>query len=192
MISIPESWFALPFLISVAFYGFFGRTSDAILLLILISFRAMPAALEYSGLTFYSLAKSAIIALSTSVVLLQLVRATWPGTRHSTTRGLGRVLLFPSRTTHSRMFPERHSFSYSYLVVGIPVGWEGVAGGMVSSGVERSTSLFSWLSLKSKFRKGWYDVDAADYLERGNRELGLRGKLDAYLKSQVCTANIDI
>lgn len=92
--------------------------------------------------------------------------------------GPGKVLLFPCKTTHSRLFPEKHSFDYSYLVVGLPVGWEGISGGLVSS----SSAKQSWLS---SFRKGWYHVDPADYLERGDGHLGLRGKLDKYLKSQV-------
>lgn len=92
--------------------------------------------------------------------------------------GPGKVLLFPCKTTHSRLFPKKHSFVYSYLVVGLPVGWEGVSGGLVSSSSARQ----SWLSLA---RRGWYHVDPEDYLERGGGHLGLRGKLDAYLKSQV-------
>ncbi len=85
-----------------------------------------------------------------------------------------KVLLLPCKTTHSRMFPKLHSFSHSYLVVGIPVGWSGCAGGLVSAG--------------SGGRRGWFHVDAEDSLERGNGHLGLRGKLDAYLESQVGTA----
>ncbi|ORY65448.1 uncharacterized protein BCR38DRAFT_457599 [Pseudomassariella vexata] len=83
-------------------------------------------------------------------------------------------MLFPCQTTHTRLFPKKHSFAYSYLMVGIPVGWEGVAGGMISTGNASS----------SKSRKGWYQIDAADYLERGNGHIGLRGKLDSYLESQ--------
>ncbi|KAL8910450.1 MAG: hypothetical protein Q9171_004244 [Xanthocarpia ochracea] len=36
-------------------------------------------------------------------------------------------LLFPSKTSHTRLFPKKHSFTYSYLLVGIPVGWRVVA-----------------------------------------------------------------
>ncbi|KAH9900291.1 hypothetical protein F4778DRAFT_771489 [Xylariomycetidae sp. FL2044] len=82
-----------------------------------------------------------------------------------------RPLLFPCRTTHSRLFPTKHSFSYSYLLVGIPVGWDGVAGGMISA-------------TKKGDRQGWYHIDAADYLARGDGHLGLRGKLESYLLSQ--------
>ncbi|KAL8327968.1 hypothetical protein RB597_004009 [Gaeumannomyces tritici] len=97
--------------------------------------------------------------------------------------GLGKPLLFPSRTTHSRIFPKRHSFSYSYLVVGIPVGWAGASGGLISADLPPSPKWLSWLWPGTGVTKGWYHVDAADYLERGNGHLGLRGKLDAYLAS---------
>lgn len=99
-----------------------------------------------------------------------------------------RPLLIPAKTTHRRTFPEKHDFAYSYLVVGIPVGWTGNYGGMVSSGIDKrswSSWLVSWFSLLSPPSKGWFDIDPADYLERGNGHLGLRGKLDAYLTSQV-------
>ncbi|KAI1761642.1 hypothetical protein GGR53DRAFT_524971 [Hypoxylon sp. FL1150] len=86
--------------------------------------------------------------------------------------GPARPLLFPCRTSHARLFPKKHSFSYSYLLVGIPVGWTGPAGDLISN-EEHSTGV-----------KGWYNIDAADCLERGNGHLGLRGKLDAYLESQ--------
>lgn len=120
-------------------------------------------------------AQYAVIAF----VIFQLARWLLVPSSPSTWAGQGKVLLFPGKTTHSRLFPKRHSFDYSYLVVGIPVGWEGVSGGMVSS----SSSKPSWWSLS---RRGWYHIDPEDYLTRGNRKLGLRGKLDAYLRSQVC------
>ena len=44
-----------------------------------------------------------------------------------------RPLFFPSRTTQTRLFPKSHSFSYSYLLVGIPVGWRGSVGGMLAA-----------------------------------------------------------
>lgn len=113
-----------------------------------------------------------------AVFVFQL--ATWllAPNNVSTWAGQGRVLLFPGKTTHSRLFPKKHSFDYSYLVVGIPVGWEGISGGMVSL----SSSKPSWWDLSSN---GWYHIDPEDYLTRGDRKLGLRGKLDVYLRSQV-------
>ncbi|KAF3761053.1 hypothetical protein M406DRAFT_267821 [Cryphonectria parasitica EP155] len=91
--------------------------------------------------------------------------------------GQGKVLLFPCKTTHSRFFPKKHSFDYSYLVVGIPVGWEGISGGLVSSSSKKQ----SWFSSP---KKGWYHVNSEDYLYRGDGHLSLRDKLDVYLKSQ--------
>ncbi|KAK1731059.1 uncharacterized protein BDZ83DRAFT_715329 [Colletotrichum acutatum] len=93
-------------------------------------------------------------------------------------------LLIPCTTTHRRTFPEKHAFVYSYLVVGIPVGWKGNYAGMVSCDVEEAGWL-SWFSLAPRTAgRGWFHVDPADYLERGSGHLGLRGKLDAYLTSQ--------
>ena len=99
--------------------------------------------------------------------------------------GPGKPLLIPCRTTHRRNFPEKHSFSYSYLTVGIPVDWAGTAGGMVSTGVRTKSGIFSLFSLKPVLRRGWYDVDPVDYLSREGPHDSLRGKLDAYLKSEV-------
>ena len=90
-----------------------------------------------------------------------------------------RPLVFPCRTTHTRFFPKKHSFSYSYLFVGIPVGWRGSVGSILSADLES-------LSLKDHGRKhGWLSVESADYLDRGDNAHGLQGKLDSYLQSQV-------
>lgn len=82
-------------------------------------------------------------------------------------------LILPCRTTHSRMFPKKHSFSYSYLFVGMPVGWSGCYGSLLSADASQ--------------KRGWFHVDPADFLARGDGHLGLRGKLDAYLESQDAT-----
>ncbi|KAL2353339.1 hypothetical protein BJ546DRAFT_846103 [Cryomyces antarcticus] len=79
-------------------------------------------------------------------------------------------MLLRSKTTHSRAFPQKHSFSYSYLFVGTPVDYQGRAGSILSVDVER--------------KKGWFDIQASDYLDRGGTGVGLRGKLEAYLRSQ--------
>ncbi|KAI0853086.1 hypothetical protein F5Y00DRAFT_250841 [Daldinia vernicosa] len=129
-------------IIALSYYLLFGHVGDVVLL------------------------SSSFLWVRGSVILDQDVRLSVPW------NGPGRPLLFPCRTTHARLFPKKHTFSYSYLLVGIPVGWTGVAGGMVSND-EYSTGV-----------GGWYKIDASDYLDRGNGHLGLRGKLDAYLKSQ--------
>lgn len=113
-------------------------------------------------------------------VLVVLLRATLSASNFtaSTWTGNTKVLLFPCKTTHARLFPKKHSFDYSYLVVGIPVGWEGIAGGLVSSSSKKQP-WYSWS------KRGWYHVNPADYLYRGDEHLGLRDKLNAYLVSQV-------
>ena len=88
-------------------------------------------------------------------------------------------LIFPCRTNHTRFFPKRHSFSYSYLFVGIPVGWCGSVGSFLSADIRLTKD-----SVKSP-ENAWFSVESSDYLARGESRTGLRGKLDAYLQSQV-------
>lgn len=130
-------------------------------------------------------ATAAVVGALTVLLLVVSLRPVKSASGSATPRqdGPGKALFFPCRTTHSRMFPQKHSFSYSYLAVGVPVDWEGTAGGMVSVGVDPGWTL-SWLSPSSSARKGWYSIDAGDYLERGKARLGLRGKLDEYLRNQ--------
>ena len=88
-------------------------------------------------------------------------------------------LLFPCRTSHTRLFPQKHSFSYSYLLVGIPIGWRGSVGSVLSADL---------IPIEGKglgVQNGWYSVKGADYLHRGYDARGLHGKLDSYLKTQV-------
>ena len=85
--------------------------------------------------------------------------------------------LFPCRTTHTRLFPTKHSFSYFYLYVGIPIGWYGNTGAMLSADTRSPT-----LDCQRK-RRTWFSVEAEDYLERGGHPDGLLGKLRDFLKS---------
>lgn len=94
-------------------------------------------------------------------------------------------MLFPSQTFHTRFFPEKHSFKYSYLLVGIPIGWKGSIGGILSVDTGKEISPWYRRLLSMKTGGAWYTVNGDDYLERGHVEGGLRGKLDAYLISQV-------
>ena len=86
-------------------------------------------------------------------------------------------LIFPSRTTHTRLFPKKHGFSYSYLLVGIPVGWKGSIASMVSADVD----VFE----DRQASESWFSVNAEDHLDRGQDKTGLIGKLCTYLESQV-------
>ena len=88
-----------------------------------------------------------------------------------------RPLIFPARTTHTRIFPKKHGFSYSYLLVGIPVGWKGSIASMVSADVDTLEDL--------QASDSWFSVNAEDHLNRGRNKAGLIGKLRMYLESQV-------
>ena len=134
---------------------------------------------------------SVIASIAGALCALATARAYCTKPHSSKRTDFGKVLLFPCRTTHSRLFPQKHSFAYSYLAIGIPVGWEGLAGGLVSAGIKdgrQESEASSWFSFRSSPRKSWYDVDAGDYLARGNSQLGLRGKLDEFLETQVSIA----
>ncbi|KAK3945850.1 hypothetical protein QBC46DRAFT_61854 [Diplogelasinospora grovesii] len=176
-------------LVSLGYYTLFlftGVPGDAVLLLIFSVFRRQRHILAdcvdsalFGGLV--KAAKTTCIAF----IVFQIFRLVWTRVSDPPWNRPGKVLLFPCNTTHARLFPKKHSFTYSYLVVGVPVGWEGNAGGMVSVGPQSSKSgLSSWFSLRPQVRKGWYHIDPADYLARGKGHLGLRGKLDEYLESQ--------
>lgn len=83
-------------------------------------------------------------------------------------------LLFPSRTSHRRLIPTPHSFSYPYLLVGVPVSSTGA-----------SSSFLSMNDGRMSF-EAWFSVHASDYLQRGPSydTLSFREKLDSYLRSQ--------
>ncbi|KAK3325238.1 hypothetical protein B0H66DRAFT_115436 [Apodospora peruviana] len=170
--------------VAVVFWTLFSGPVDVALLILLTLARHGRVLSEGVGPGFFQ----ATIKLSGSTIVgflaFQLFRLRWTTVKEPQWNGPGQVLLLPCQTTHSRMFPEKHSFSYSYLTVGVPVGWEGSAGGMLSVDVKSESGFWSWLSLAPRVRKGWYSVDAGDYLERGDAHLGLRGKLDEYLQTQ--------
>ena len=86
-------------------------------------------------------------------------------------------MFLPCKTTHTRLFPKKHSFSYSYLLVGIPVGWRGCIGGYFS--------VDTHILPREERRKGWFHISGADYLDRDGFGLDLQAKLASYLQSQV-------
>ena len=86
-------------------------------------------------------------------------------------------VLFKCKTTYWQTFPERYAFDHSCLLVGVPVGRK-----------YRHESIFEAKKSTAKECEGrpaWFDVRAEDHLHRGGGDLGLRGKLEAYLISEV-------
>ncbi|KAJ9156412.1 Cyclopropane-fatty-acyl-phospholipid synthase [Pleurostoma richardsiae] len=176
-------WTLIGPLLAIVAYGVFGGPVDIVLFSAIWLYTYQHETMKHLAPELLGPVLRTAGCCVLAFAIFQLARSA-PGRKSPKWPGPGKVLLFQSRTDHSRLFPKRHSFSYSYLVVGIPVDWTGCAGGMISSGVETPTSFWQWLSSGPNQRRGWYDIVAADYLERGRGELGLRGKLDVYLKSQ--------
>lgn len=83
-------------------------------------------------------------------------------------------LIFPGRISHARLYPKHHSFSYSYLMVGIPI-----------HSPNKENSLLSVDDKRAWWKRGWLRVEAADHLGRGGNEMGIYRKLQSYLESQV-------
>ncbi|KAL0942476.1 uncharacterized protein CTRU02_200362 [Colletotrichum truncatum] len=176
-------------LAGLSYYALFGGWLDTVLLLAFSAWRNKHAVADlvadYINPRTLQQQIFLIPGFALGLIALQIIRFIISLTEDGATQWTTsmRPLLIPARTTHRRTFPEKHEFAYSYLVVGIPVGWKGNYAGMVSSGTGKRSWL-SWISLASETERGWFDVNPADYLERGNGHLGLRGKLDAYLRSQ--------
>jgi hypothetical protein len=160
--------------------------TDVVLLFSLTLFRNWKSAFRilqsYNLQPFFRIAKGAAVAFAIAQI------AKWfrkqPGANIKSTNESPKPLFFPSRTTHTRSFPKTHSFSYSYMLVGIPVGWQGSVGGMLSA--DQGTHYAKTGFQDGSSSSSWYTINAGDYLDRGHCHLGLEGKLRRFIQSQVC------
>lgn len=105
---------------------------------------------------------------------------------------------FPARTTHTRLFPKRHSFSYSYFLVGVPVGSSGRAGPLLSTDIEKdheSAPALTRGSLTGWIPASWlhwlvfyglpFRVVAEDHLQRDDgQQWTLKRKMEEFLRSR--------
>lgn len=107
------------------------------------------------------------------------------GRKESTQDSIPKPLIFPCRTSHVRMSPKKHSFSFSYLYVGIPIGWQGLSGSLLSAEGQVCALKNKGMTNTPKTGRSWFHVEAAGYLSRGDHAFGLKGKLNDYLISQV-------
>ena len=167
----------------------FGRSLDIVLLLFFVLTRNRST---FQGYFNAYLDPTIVIDIAKATVslftLLQILRyfSSLQATSSSTYGLPVKPMFFPCRTSHTRLFPKKHTFSYSYLLVGIPVGWKGSAGGMLSGDDERK--LAPWYSrvLSRNPGSAWFTVNGDDHLERSHVPDGLQGKLRNYLQSQAC------
>ncbi|KAK1140888.1 hypothetical protein N8T08_009761 [Aspergillus melleus] len=84
---------------------------------------------------------------------------------------VGKPLLFPLTLTHNRLCPIWNRFSHSVLMVGVPVGLKCRIGKLLSIDAEKTLP-------------SWFTFDSKRYLHRGDEHLGLREKLDVFLRDQ--------
>ncbi|KAG4414875.1 hypothetical protein IFR04_012013 [Cadophora malorum] len=164
----------------------FGKSLDVALLIIFTLIRKWDEARNITSLVNRTIV-IALLTIPTSLfILLQVLRYVRDLQQSSSTCTEFPVkpMLFPSETAHVRLFPTTHGFKYSYLLVGIPIGWRGSVGGMISADVEEKE--VSWYSRLLSLQPGnaWYRVNGDDYLKRGHVEGGLQGKLHQYLESE--------
>ena len=175
-------------LVPLAVLWTFGSSIDLFLFSFFALVRNWDVVVEYVCLyigldTAIGFAK----VLLSLLILLQIIRS-WRGLHAQKPHfkeGDLRPLFFPCTTSHTRLFPEKHTFAYSYLLVGVPVAWRGSVGGMISADVAKKPWYSRWVSLKPDPGNTWYTVGPEDYLERGHVHLGLQGKLHRYLKNEV-------
>jgi hypothetical protein len=176
-------------LLPLAFVSFFGKSVDILLLFGFGIYQNLDAVKAFVNSYFnpaivIDFAKSAT-ALFT---LLQLTRYILGIKRASSSSNDFPVkpMFFPCRTSHVRMFPTKHGFGYSYLLTGVPVGWKGSVGGMISEDDEKEQAPWYFRLLSLNPGGAWYMINGDDYLDRGHVEGGLQGKLKKYLEGQVC------
>lgn len=170
-------------LISVAgllYYLCVGKGTD----IALLGLSLLPRFIKGSAVLhqeYAQLAGTALLAITT--ILSVAVLAQRNIFRTSTAwNHTSQPYFIPSRTTHRRMFPKTHAFSYSYLTIGVPVGYRGRVNNLLT--IDGSSDQLSWWQKLVAFTP--FTVDGEGYLSRGPNSRGLRGKLDEYLESEVC------
>lgn len=102
-----------------------------------------------------------------------------------TWQGPGQPYLIPCKTTHRRLFPKKHSFSYSYLTIGVPVDFRGSVNGMIAVDENPVPSFGGLVPFANLLSRSWYYIQASDHLQRSQHGPGLRGKLNLFLLSEV-------
>ncbi|OAQ99324.1 hypothetical protein LLEC1_06152 [Akanthomyces lecanii] len=165
------------------YYSLFGGRQDVVLI-------AAAAALASPSALWQLLARhaqhvlGAVLIVACIVISIRFMILSAPRIVHGTsarrTESAGSFFI-PSRTTHSRLFPKKHSFAYSYLTVGIPVGLRTHVNGILSVDPftpRANRGWWAWLS------SPLYEVDSANHLARGVAKGGLREKLNNFLSSQ--------
>lgn len=181
-----ESWLTvlLSSLCFTLYYSLFGGRTDVVLIALAASLTS-PARLQYFLAGQVRLIITSILFIAGALFLFKLTTLTvlplFTAPSATVRKESAGSFFIPSRTTHSRFFPKKHSFAYSYLTVGVPIGLRSSVNGILAVDPTASSSGRSWWAwLLSPL----YEVDSARYLARGDDSGGLRSKLDRFLSSQ--------
>jgi len=178
-----------PALIPLGLFSYFWTSTDLFLFFLFSFIRKQHAILDFLA-CINPTSVTHIIAASATLWLSVQVLRLYAGLNACSSPAddfPAKPMFFPCRTAHTRIFPTKHSFSYSYLLAGVPVGWEGSTGGMLSSDIENQPTSWYRRVFSLKPYSPWFTVDGDDYLERGHVNGGLKEKLQNYLHSQVST-----
>ena len=160
-------------------FGLHGYSNDFVVIILLFSLLLL---FHTSSIATLALLLFLGLFTATAILLYPLIRSSSGASNRIDPQAaeLGRLKpqVIPCRTSHARLFPKKHAFSYSYLQVGIPVGWRGSIGSIIAAdpnlqGVRRLSEGLC------------FTVEAADHLNRGSDHVGLKGKLDIYIQDQV-------
>ncbi|KAL4768011.1 hypothetical protein BDW60DRAFT_226024 [Aspergillus nidulans var. acristatus] len=105
---------------------------------------------------------------------------------------LGKPLLFPVTFTHIRRTPVKDKFINQFLLVGVPVGIQLRIGNLLAiddtslqdvSPPPGGGPVSFWMRVTAHL-SCWFSFDAVRLLHRGDYGVGLRAKLDSFLRNQ--------
>lgn len=165
-----------------AFYAVAGTKLDMVYNAALLAYFHWDALTSYIP-TFTRSFPSLFIC--TGVMVVALFNFAPLTSRKSTWQGPGQPYLIPCKTTHRRLFPKKHSFSYPYLTIGVPVDFRGSVNGMIAVDENPVPSFGGLVPHANLVSRSWYYIRASDHLQRSQHGPGLRGKLNLFLLSEV-------
>lgn len=175
-----SSFLALPLV--AAFYAVAGTKLD------LVYNAALLAYFHWTALTSHIPTITRwfpSLFICTGVMFVALFNFAPLTSRKSTWQGPGQPYLIPCKTTHRRLFPKKHSFSYPYLTIGVPVDFRGSVNGMIAVDENPVPSFGGLVPFANLLSRSWYYIQASDHLQRSQHGLSLRGKLNLFLLSEV-------
>lgn len=172
--------------VAAAFYAVAGTKLDLVYnatLLTYLNWDALTSYIPTATKCFPSL------FICTGIMVAALLNFAPLTSRESTWQGPGQPYLIPCKTTHRRLLPKKHSFSYTYLTVGVPVDFRGSVNGMIGVDEDPASSFGGLVPFAKVLLQSWYHIQASDHLQRGHGGRNLRERLNVFLLSEVTAPN---